>query len=151
MWMTTLKKIRSHSPCEDGWEKLLKHLGKTKADDDPLSIIEILSSNGLSDALWCLRAVDGHDREIRRYAFWCVRQVQNLMTDQRSIDALDVAERYANGLATAGELSAARAAASRASWAARAAASRASRSSWAALASAAAAGEIGRASCRERV
>jgi len=25
---TTLNKIRSHYPCKDGWEKLLKHLGK---------------------------------------------------------------------------------------------------------------------------
>jgi len=56
-------------------------------------------------------AVDGCDREIRLYAVWCARQVQHLMTDQRSIDALDVAERYANGLATENELDIARAAA----------------------------------------
>ena len=52
-------------------------------------------------------AVDGCDREIRLYAVWCARQVQHLMTDQRSIDALDVAERYANGLANENELAAA--------------------------------------------
>ena len=105
---TTLNKIREHSPCSDGWEKLLKHLGKTKADDEPLGITTILDSNGFEDALWCLRAVEGNDREIRLYAVWCARQVQHLMTDQRSIDALDVAERYANGQATDGELSAVR-------------------------------------------
>ena len=107
MWMTTLNKIRSHSPCDGGWKKLLKHLGKTKADDDPISIIAILESNGFDDALWCLRAVDGHDREIMLYAVWCAMQVRHLMYDQRSIEALDVAERYANGLATNEQLVAA--------------------------------------------
>ena len=108
---TTLNKIRANSPCETGWKKLLAHLGKTKADDAPLAITTILDSNGLDDALWCLRAVDGHDREIRLYAVWCARQVQHLMTDQQSLDALDVAERFANGSATQAELGAAGAAA----------------------------------------
>lgn len=27
----TLNQIRKHGPCEDGWRKLLKHLGKTRA------------------------------------------------------------------------------------------------------------------------
>ena len=115
---TTLNKIRSKSPCADGWAKLLKHLGKPQADDEPLSLITILDSNGLDDALWCLQAVDGHDREIRLYAVWCARQVQHLMTDKRSLDALDVAERYANGLATENELDIAGDAARDAAWAA---------------------------------
>jgi hypothetical protein len=104
---TTLNKIRVHAPCTDGWKKLLSHLGKTQADDVPLSIITILDSNGLDDALWCLRAVECHDREIRLYAVWCARQVQHLMTDPRSIAALDVAERFANGEASQQELYAA--------------------------------------------
>jgi hypothetical protein len=115
---TTLNLIRSHSPCADGWAKLLRHLGKTEADDEPLSLRTILDSNGLYDALWCLRAVPGCDREARLYAVWCARQVQHLMTDPRSIAALDVAERHANGEATDAELAAARDAA----WAACAAA-----------------------------
>ena len=104
---TTLNKIREFRPCAGGWEKLLRTLGKTKADDEPVSVIQILDSNGLDDALWCLRAVEGHEREIRLYAVWCARQVQHLMTDQRSLDALDVAERFANGEATHQELIAA--------------------------------------------
>lgn len=108
---TTLNKIRTHSPCESGWKKLLNHLGKTKADDEPLAITTVLDSNGFYDALWCLLAVEGHDREIRLYAVWCARQVQHLMTDKCSLDALDVAERYANGQATKDELDAARVAA----------------------------------------
>ena len=124
---TTLNKIRAHSPCEYGWKKLLTHLGKTKADDEPLEITTILDSNGLDDALWCLRAVEGHDREIRLYAVWCARQVQHLMTDKRSLDALDVAERFANGNATQAELATA--------WAATGEAARAT--AWAAAGAAA--------------
>ena len=101
---TTLNKIREHEPCKSGWEKLLSYLGKTKADDEPLEITTILDSNGLDDALWCLRTVEGYDRETRLFAVWCARQVQHLLKDQRSIDALDVAERYANGEATEDEL-----------------------------------------------
>lgn len=108
---TTLNQIRAKLLCPSGWTKLLAHLGKTKADDEPLGIVTILDSNGLDDALWCLRAVDGHDREIRLYGVWCARQVQHLMTDQRSLDALDVAEKFANGEATDEELCEARVAA----------------------------------------
>ena len=107
MIYTTLNKIRAHRPCAYGWAKLLRHLGKTQADDEPLAFSTILDSNGLDDALWCLRAVDGHEREMRLYAVWCARRVQHLMTDPRSLAALDVAERRANGQATDAELSAA--------------------------------------------
>ena len=104
---TTLNEIRAHAPCADGWRKLLTHLGKTKADDEPLPISAVLDSNGVDDAIWCLRAVSGHNREIRLFAVWCARQVQHLMTDTRSLAAMDVAERYALGHATERELAAA--------------------------------------------
>jgi hypothetical protein len=123
---TTLNKIRKHGPCAAGWAKLLRHLGKTQADDEPLALVTILDSNGLDDALWCLRACDGIDREARLYAVWCARQVQHLLTDPRSLTVLDVAERYAEGEATGEELTAASAAA----WAAASAA--ASAAAWAA-------------------
>jgi hypothetical protein len=108
MLTTTLNAIRAHDPCVEGWGKLLAHLGKTGPDDEPVTLATILDSNGLDDALWALRCVTGHDRAIRLYAVWCARQVQHLMTDPRSLAALDVAERYADGLATDEELSAAR-------------------------------------------
>lgn len=101
---TTLNKIRAYSPCVKGWSTLLMHLGKSKADNEPLSIETIIDSNGIEDAVWCLRAVEGYDREIRLFAIWCARQVQHLMSDPRSIAALDVAERFANGEATDCEL-----------------------------------------------
>ena len=113
---TTLNAIRAHGPCADGWKKLLAHLGKTQADDQPLDLLTILDSNGLDDALWCLRAMPEHNKHWRLYAVWCARQVQHLMTDARSIAALDVAERHANGQASDQELDAARDAARAAAW-----------------------------------
>lgn len=115
---TTLNKIRSHSPCRDGWAKLLRHLGKTEADDEALSLLTVLDSNGLDDALWCLRAVDGYEKEARLFAVACARDVQHLMTDPRSLRALDVAEEYAHGRASRDELAAASAEAWDAAWAA---------------------------------
>jgi hypothetical protein len=121
---TTLNQIREHSPCQEGWKKLLRALNKTEADDEPVSIVQIIDNNGLDDALWCLRTVKGYDREIRLYAVWCARQVEHLMTDERSKQALVVAERHANGEATDAELAAAGAAARDAAWAAAGAAAR---------------------------
>ena len=76
-YTTTLNDIRAASPCMDGWEKLLSHLGKTKADDEPLPLLTILDSNGLDDALWVLsRAMQPeHDRLSRHFQAWCAEQV----------------------------------------------------------------------------
>ncbi len=111
MIYTTLSKIREHSPCSDGWTKLLRHLGKTGPDDEPLSLSVILEANGLDDALWCLRSVPEESNRWRLLAVAFARTVQHLMTDARSLEALDVAERHAHGTATDAELDAARAAA----------------------------------------
>jgi hypothetical protein len=85
---TTLNAIREHSPCTTGWSKLLKNIGKTKADDEPLAITTILESNGLEDALWCLRAIDGHEKEIRLFANLCE-------VEPKVIEELDEAD-YSN-------------------------------------------------------
>jgi hypothetical protein len=46
-------------------------------------------------------------KELRLFVVWSTRKVQHLMSDHRSIDSLDVAERYANGAATESELASA--------------------------------------------
>ena len=107
MICTTLNRIREHDPCVEGWKKLLRHLGKTEADDEPLPFSVIVESNGIKDALWACRTVPEHDLEWRLFAVWCARQVQHLMTNQRSHDAINVAERFALGAATKNELDAA--------------------------------------------
>lgn len=71
---TTLNKIREHTPCKEGWEKLLLSLNKTKADDEELDLLAILDSNGLLDAVWCFRAVEGYDFEIRSFVRFCAMQ-----------------------------------------------------------------------------
>lgn len=118
---TTLAAIRTHDPCKSGWRKLLAHLGKTKADDEPLPILTILESNGLDDALWSLRAVEGQDRLIRHLACDFAEhvllplhereQLAQRPYDDRPRRAIEVARRYADQKATSEELSAARVAA----------------------------------------
>lgn len=116
---TTLNRIRAHRPCHEGWYRLLGGLGKTAPDDEPLPFARIVEINGLDDALWCCLIERQHTKEWRMFAVWCARQVQHLLKDQRSIAALDVAERYTNGQATDNELKVACDAAHDAAWAAR--------------------------------
>ena len=111
MITTTLNRIREHSPCEAVWVKLLAGLGKTSADDEPLSFAKILKINGLYDALWCCCAEPQYAKEWRLLAVAYARRVQHLNTDPEVKHAIDVAEQYANGEATDKELNAARAAA----------------------------------------
>ena len=114
---TTLNKIKLHSPCVDGWKKLLNHLGKTESDDEPLELRTILESNGIKDTLWAFRAVQGKDKEIRLFAADCSEMVlpiyeKEYPNDYRPRKAIHAARDYANGLISAGELVAARADAS---------------------------------------
>ena len=144
MITTTLNRIKAHSPCKSGWEKLLKHLGKTKADDEPLPFLTILESNGLDDALWCCRAEPDQEKVWRKFICRVVREtplhdgrtVWDLLTDERSRNAVEVTEQYIDETATSEVLEAARSAA----WsAARSAASAASDAAWSAARSAASA------------
>ena len=48
------------------------------------------------------------DKELRLFAVFCARQVEHFSVDQRSRDAIAVAEQFANGEATQEELTAAR-------------------------------------------
>ena len=70
MTMTTLNAIRAASPCHDGWTKLLKHLGKTSADDEPLPLLTVLDSNGIDDALWVLDNTKCDPRLSRHFGAW---------------------------------------------------------------------------------
>lgn len=118
----TLKEIRKHSLCESGWEKLNETLGSDYGDETPITIKQIIDSNGLDDALWCLQTTPEETHYLwRHFAVDCVEQVKHLMTDERSSNALEVARRHADGHATDNELATAEAAA-RTARAARAAA-----------------------------
>jgi len=116
MLTTTLTKIREHGPCADGWKKLLDGLGVKRTNKKPLPLERILEINGLDDALWALRAVDGHDNAIRLYACYCAKYVIDIYekkypNEKRPRNAIETAEKFAHGNVTKDELAAARAAA----------------------------------------
>jgi hypothetical protein len=108
MLRTTLNKIHSLSPNSGQWAQLLRCLGKTKPDDEPLDFIDILNCCDFYFALWCCQAIPEFDEHWRLYAVWCARQVKHLMTLEQSVNALNVVERYANGHATLSEFNDAR-------------------------------------------
>lgn len=66
-----------------------------------MNIVEIWKTKGMIAAI---NAAENHPRELRLFAVRCARAVQHLLKDKRSLDAIDVAERYANGQATDEEL-----------------------------------------------
>ena len=121
----SLKDLRQAGACYSGYNKLVRSIQGVPftgeddsrksyihhAHDKPIQINSILESNGLDDAIWALRCVKNADRNIRLFGVWCARQVQHLIEDQRAMNALDVAERFANGNASAEALDAAWAAA----------------------------------------
>ncbi len=115
--ITTLAEIREAGPCEDGWQKLLRYLGKTKADDEPLPLLTVLESNGLDDALWCLR-VPSLDRLSRHFRAWCADQVLHHFEAERPDDkrVRDQIAMLRNDEATIQERDAAGAAAGAAAW-----------------------------------
>ena len=109
--MITLNDLRTHHPCRGGWEKLLRSLNKTKADDKPLSLLTILKSNGLRDAFWCLRALPPEMAvAVRLLACDLVEPVLAYTEDARVHRCLATARKYAVGQASLEELSEARAA-----------------------------------------
>jgi hypothetical protein len=120
-----------HEPCYSPQERYGDFSG---------TILDILKDERIpyQDKSWAFtRKGIMDDKTLRLFAVKCARQVQHLMKDQRSINALDVAERYANGLANDEELAAAREAAWEAAWEARAAAREAAwEAAWAARAAA---------------
>ena len=104
----SLNEIRTQSPCADGWRKVLAAKGGKDADmEAQFPLADIFETNDLDDALWALRCRPEYNNLWRKYAVWCARQVEHLMTNDRSKNALDVAWRHSDGLATDEELDAA--------------------------------------------
>ena len=111
----TLQQIRELSPCYDPSKYLPENWEGTVID-----ILNVEQCNA-DDRLWVVLHEDFIDaKKLLLFAVWCARDALKLVPnpDTRSIEACDVAERYANGEATKEELDAARAAASDAALAA---------------------------------
>jgi len=65
---TTLRRFWAHGPCGEntglnkrGWDKLTTSLGTSDLDTE-FSLMQILESNGLNDAVWALRCFDYIDQ-----------------------------------------------------------------------------------------
>ena len=121
---TTLRRIREGSPesgraCDAGWKNLLKTLGKSKADDEPISLLTVLDSNGLDDALWVLSFAMPDDKLARHFQGWCADQVLHIFEAKYPGDTRvrDQIAMLRNDNATREERAASRAAA-RGSWSA---------------------------------
>ena len=89
MKQITMKLIRSFDPCYDP----AKHL----PEDFKGTALDFLDQKQIpfTDKLWLLMRTDFvSERLMRIFAVWCARQVQHLMTDERSIYALDFMDAY---------------------------------------------------------
>ena len=101
--------IRKLNPCYDPSEVV-------KDENEELPVKEWVAKyrnlvKDKSDIIWLLcNKLYMSDRDMRLFAVWCAREALKLVAnpDPRSVNACDVAERYANGEATEEELSAAR-------------------------------------------
>jgi hypothetical protein len=119
MLKTTLAQIKAHNPCAVGWSKLRKNIGVRKPLSTVVTLEQILESNGLNDAIWALRCWNDDAlfedryamRVIRIFACSCACHVAHLNSDVRVRRAIECAALFAEGLADADELAAARAAA----------------------------------------
>ncbi len=117
---TTFSLLRAAGACPEGYRKLRRHLGGVESygRDLPISILQILDSNGVADALWSLRAVPPEqearrDRFSRLIACDCAERVlpiyeKRYPDDKRPRLAVGTARLYALGQATRAELDAAR-------------------------------------------
>ena len=108
----TLTDIRAHNPCQDRWKRLLKGLGVTHVNNKPLPLERVLEINGLGNALWALKAVQGHDEAIRLFACNCAKYVidiyeQEHPTDIRPREGIETAELFTRGEATKEKLASA--------------------------------------------
>jgi hypothetical protein len=126
MMHTTFNLLKKAGACGQqpgsghGYDKLAKALGGTTkyGKDTPIPLVKIVESNGLADALWCLRAVLPHEEQLRDalarnlacdYAervlpIWEAKHP----TDLRPRQTIETARRFVAGKATAGELMEAR-------------------------------------------
>jgi hypothetical protein len=134
--MTTAKKesrlvrlLKAKGACADGIEWAKQHRTASaawEACDKPDWMLWAIDATGLADS-------KAMQKKLRLFACWCARNTPladgrvtwDLLTDERSRKAVEVAERFANGEATREELDAAWAAAWDAARAAAGAAARA--------------------------
>jgi len=108
----TTKLLRSFNPCYDPSQIGIK-------DDLNMPVIEFVDFakdivESKEDLIWVICRKDFmSDRDLRLFAVWCAREALKLVDnpDERSINACNVSEAFANGEVSIEELTAAEAAA----------------------------------------
>jgi hypothetical protein len=108
-----IENVKSWKPCYDP----IKHL----QPGIRYNAVKILEREDIpaQDRLWVVLRTDlVSEKCMRLFAVWCARQVVKPDADPRTLNALEIAEKYANGEATDSELSAAYSAANSAAYSA---------------------------------
>ena len=111
MISTTLNEIRRNGPCEPSWEKLLKGLDKTAADDEILPLEKILDICGLNDCLWAAIYLPEHDHIWQNFGCDCAERAlpafENIHPDDKKPrEIIETVRRFADGAASDKELAA---------------------------------------------
>ena len=104
MIYTTLNKIKAERLDVVGTGKLVKHLNKREADDEPISFATLTEVCGIEYALGATGTVPEHEKTWRLFAVWCLRQVQHLMIYEDGPRVVDAVERHVHGEITDAEL-----------------------------------------------
>lgn len=109
--MTTVGFVTEFRPCREGRDFALQYQNMS----------EVWDNCPRADwLLWICKQMNiRNDKQFRLFAVWCIRNMMcsgdrtmwDLLTDERSRNAVVVAEKFANGEASVGELKAARQAA----------------------------------------
>lgn len=110
MITTTLNKILAHNPCHSGWNKLTGQgfdRSKWVGNDEPLPLVDILQSNGLEDALWTLRTLEGEELKLAKLMVCDIAErVLRFVPkgEDRPANAINMARLYINGECTKEQL-----------------------------------------------
>ena len=114
--LTTRYFCRKFEACRSGTRFALRY--KTMRECYNALLAGEAGANSWNWALWVISLDDVMtDRDLQMFAIRCARRVARLITNERSLKTLDVAERYIHGDAKDEELYAAAAAARDALWA----------------------------------
>ena len=68
---TTLAKIYLVNDCKRGWEVLLKYLGKSDMDDEPISMHKLVDAVGIMGAIKMLSTIEGMKEEKQSFVRYC--------------------------------------------------------------------------------
>jgi hypothetical protein len=110
MLHTTFNLLRRAGACTKGYRKLAEHLGGVEVygRDKPIALATVLDRNGLSEALWSLRAtIEPAEVLSRDFARHSAASVLHLADDPRSTAAVEIARLQADAAATNEESNAA--------------------------------------------